>query len=221
MKTYVRKAEQGLRSTEREVKQEELRIYRERANIRAYADWFERINWQLFCTFTFAWNVSDPQADKSFSAFIDRLERLVRSDVCYVRGDEKRFSGCGKPACARHFHVLLTSAAPLDPPYVERLWMEMAGHRSDHAGAKVEFFDPAQNGVAYVLKMLNQVAGDWKHGRLELFHPEIRALQSPRKRLRRHLQRHKARQQMFSKQAQAETNIAADCSTAAIEGLSL
>ncbi|HEY1678121.1 MAG TPA: hypothetical protein VGG04_10470, partial [Candidatus Sulfotelmatobacter sp.] len=56
-----------------------------------YADWVKQIDWKLFCTFTFAWRVSDPQARKTFDEFIDRLERSLRSDVCYVRGDEKRF----------------------------------------------------------------------------------------------------------------------------------
>jgi hypothetical protein len=55
--------------------------------------------------------------------------------------------GCqdaGSPHLAVIFHALLTSAAPLAPALVGSLWTEMAGDRSDDAGAKVEPYDPAQ-----------------------------------------------------------------------------
>ncbi|HXR15714.1 MAG TPA: hypothetical protein VN777_05825, partial [Terriglobales bacterium] len=55
-------------------------------------DWLKAVPWKFFCTFTFAWRVSDPQAEKAFDAFINRLERHLGCEVCFVRGDEKRFS---------------------------------------------------------------------------------------------------------------------------------
>lgn len=209
----MKRAEQGIRRTERETERDRLRFERDRASSRVYVNWLKQIDWKLFCTFTFAWTVSDQQADRTFSAFINRLERSSKCDVGYIRGDEKRLSGCGKPASGRHYHALLTGAAPLHPALVEWHWMEMAGRRSDHAGAKVEPYDSAQNGVQYVLKFINKVDGDWKFGRLELFHPEARGLQTPRKRLRRHLQRHKARYQKFAtaKSTQSDAKIAIVC----------
>jgi hypothetical protein len=158
-----------------------------------YARWLKQIDWKVFCTFTYAWRVSDPQADKTFIEFINRLERSLKSNVGYVRGDEKRFSGCGKPASARHYHAVLTSAIPLEPTWVASLWMEMAGHRSDHAGAKVDTYNPAANGIEYVLKFISQPEGDWKFGRLELFHPEARSLHTVNARWNRRLRRIKAR----------------------------
>ena len=162
-----------------------------------YAHWLTQVPWQLIGTFTFAWKVNDQRADKTFDEFINRMEHSLHCDVGYVRGDEKRYSGCGKPACARHFHVLLTSAAPMSPAYVEGSWMSMAGNRSDGAGALVKTYDPAFPGVQYVLKLITQPEGDWKFRNLELFHPEARSLQTPTLRYRRHLRRHKARQVEF------------------------
>jgi hypothetical protein len=99
----------------------------DRQIVEKYATWLRRIPWKLFCTFTFASRVSDQQADNVFAEYINQLEKFYRSDIGYVRGDEKRLSGCGKPASGRHFHALLTSAAPLHPFFVESIWTDMAG----------------------------------------------------------------------------------------------
>ena len=198
-------------------KQEPIRWYeRERlpyqADLRTaaeYANWLQAIDWKLFCTFTFAWKVSDPQADKTFVEFVNRLERLLKCDVGYVRGDEKRLSGCGKPASARHYHALLTSVAPMSSAVVEWLWKEMAGNRSDNGSAKVELFDPDQNGISYVLKFVNQVDGNWDYRKLDLFHPWSRSLQTPSKHWRRRLRRHKAREAQFRNEKPHEVWISA------------
>jgi len=168
----------------------------DRKTAEEYADWVEQVPWKLFCTFTFAWKVSDPQAENTFVGFINRLERVLKCDVGYVRGDEKRLSGCGKPACGRHFHVLLTSVAPMQPAVVEWLWMNMAGNRSDNAGAQVQPYDSNQNGVSYVLKFINRVDGDWKFRKLHLFHSSA-SKGKLNKRMRRLLRRHHARQEQF------------------------
>lgn len=182
----------GLEGGIRRYETEYLRYSSNRKIIGEYAKWIEIVPWQQFCTFTFAWKVSDQEADDTFADFINQLEQTLRCDVSYVRGAEKRFSGCGKPACGRHFHTLLTSAAPMSPILVQELWTSMAGRRSDNAGAQVEVFDPEQNGVSYVLKLINQVDGDWDFRNLHLFTstPPTGTLNS---RQRRHLRRHAAR----------------------------
>jgi Ssp1 endopeptidase immunity protein Rap1a len=148
----------------------------DRKLVEEYAHWVKEIDWKLFGTFTFAWRVSDQQAEKIFAAFIDRLERTLKADVGFVRGDEKRPSGCGRPACGRHYHALLASAAPMEAAAVEWLWMSMAGNRSYDAGAKVEPYDPARNGAEYLMKFINKVDGDWAFRKLQLFHPEVAKL---------------------------------------------
>jgi hypothetical protein len=164
----------------------------DRNNAENYAAFFRQVPWQLFSTFTFAWEVSDAQADGVFSGAIHSIEKHYRSDVGFVRGDEKRFSGCGKPASPRHYHALLACAAPLSIKYVADLWMSKAGHRSDGAGAKVETYDPNKDGVSYVLKHINQPGGDWTLGKnLYLFLPAKPDVVG--KRMRRHLRRHSVR----------------------------
>jgi hypothetical protein len=159
-----------------------------------YAHWLKQVPWRLFCTFTFAWKVSDVQADKTFAEFINRLERLLKFDVGYVRAAEKRLSGCGRSACGRHFHALLTSVAPVAPGIVEELWMSMAGNRDDGAGAQVEHFDVNQNGLSYIFKMIHHEDGDWSFRKLHLFPPFLDEEKVPC-RMRRHLRRQTARLQ--------------------------
>jgi hypothetical protein len=94
---------------------------------------------------------------------MNRLERHLKSDVGYVRGDEKRVSGCGKPACGRHYHALLASAAPLQPAFVEWLWNDVARNPSDDGGAKVELRDEFLNGeIFYSLKEAQILTERWR-----------------------------------------------------------
>jgi hypothetical protein len=65
---------------------------RDAVTVKAYADWLFEAQWSLYATFTFARRVSDAQAIKTFDAFINRLERTIRADVAYVRGDDRRQS---------------------------------------------------------------------------------------------------------------------------------
>jgi hypothetical protein len=162
-----------------------------------YAHWLKQVPWKLFCTFTFAWKVSDAQAEVTFAEFINRLERILKFDVGYVRADEKRLSGCGRPESGRHFHVLLTSVAPAPPSMVEELWMSMAGSRSDGAGAQVRAFDSDQGGISYVFKLVNQIDGDWSFKKLHLFPPFVNS-QKVTARMRRHLRRQQTRQRELS-----------------------
>jgi hypothetical protein len=161
--------------------------------VEEYAAWLVKVPWQLFCTFTFARKVSDQQADKTFIEFINRLESSLKCNVAYVRGDEKRFSGCGKPACGRHFHALLTSEKPLPAAVVAFFWKSMFGKRSDDAGIQAEPYDSHQNGVSYVVKSINDIHGDWSFRKLRLVHPEARSLQTYNARFRRTLRRLHAR----------------------------
>ncbi len=166
----------------------------------AYAEWINEVPWQLYCTFTFAWRVSDQQANKTFGAFINRIERNQKCDVGYVRGDEKRFSGCGMPASPRHYHALLICTAPITPEFVEELWMCMAGRRSGGAGALVAQYVPGPDPKSklecpsYVMKFINQVHGDWAMRKMHLFKPPP-GEQKRRSRMHRHLRRHPALEQ--------------------------
>ncbi len=144
-------------------------IYMRRDDFGAYDSWFQNVPWQLFCTLTFAWKVSDAQAEQVFRGFVNRLEKRLRAPVAYLRGDEKRFSGCGKPAAPRHFHALLAAHLKLDRHFVADLWMGLAGRRKNGAGANVRVYDPTLGGLAYVLKFIFEPLGDWDLRNVDLF----------------------------------------------------
>jgi hypothetical protein len=177
---------------QKELDMTKLRIAARYANLEAYEAWLKNVPWQLFCTFTFAWRVSDPQALRVFREFTNRLEKLIRGPIVFVRGDEKRFSGCGMPGAPRHFHSLLAAHQRLNPQVVADLWMDMAGRRENGAGANVRIYDPNLGGLAYTLKFINEPDGDWALGNLDLF-----LQRSPKKEMthreRRRLSRHSSR----------------------------
>jgi hypothetical protein len=107
---------------------------RTRSCPKAYADFFRRMPWQVFCTFTFAWPTSDSHAEAIFSEFVEKLEGSMRCPISWIRGDEKRFSGCGKPGARRHFHALLAAANGLDPKLVSDTWLCLAGWKKTAPG---------------------------------------------------------------------------------------
>ncbi len=41
----------------------------DRGRLAQYANWLNRIPWMFFCTLTFAWQVSDPQAEEIYKEF--------------------------------------------------------------------------------------------------------------------------------------------------------
>ncbi len=159
---------------------------------RAYSKWVRPVGWQLFGTFTFPSVIyHDEWADKNFTEFINSLEESLKSDVCYIRGDERRLSGCGKPACGLHYHALLASLAPMHPALVEWLWINQVGERNGDAGAFVVPYNAIKGGAEYLMKMItaNEAKADWKLRKFHLFHPEARDSYKPNARFRRNLQR--------------------------------
>jgi len=140
-----------------------------RDDLKQHVEWLRGVPWQIFCTLTFAWSVSDAQAHRVFTAFVDRMERHLRCPLTYIRGDELRFSGCGKPAAPRHYHVLFAAERQLEPHWVATTWTALAGARANGAGAHVCEYDPNRNAIAYTLKLINQPNGDWSFKNLDLF----------------------------------------------------
>lgn len=91
---------------------------KDRERIDKLADWIKQVDWKLFCTFTFEKRQFDETADHTFKQFINRLERHLKSDIGYIRGDEKRFSGCG----SLHLVVTTTPSLPAQHHYRQPLW---------------------------------------------------------------------------------------------------
>ena len=112
-----------------------------------YAQWLRQINWQLFCTLTFGYQVSECQANGIFTEFINRTEKTLRAPLIYVRGEEIRYSGCGMPPIPRHFHLVLACEVRLEGIILGRLWERMAGERANGAGADMRRYDPSRDGI--------------------------------------------------------------------------
>jgi hypothetical protein len=139
--------------------------------VKDYAEWLGRFPWQLFATLTFAWRVSDEQADKAFCSFINEAERQIRSQIAFIRGDEKRFSGCGMPAAPRHYHLLLTSRVQLNPVNMTHRWRHFGGSGVGQDSAIIERCESPVKAAEYCLKFINETEGDWKLRNLDLFLP--------------------------------------------------
>ena len=160
--------------------------------VAAYAEWVGMIPWQLFATFTFARRVADEEADVAFRAFINEIERQVRSPIAFVRGDEKRIAGFGLPESGRHFHVLLTSQVHLEPESIAKTWRGYGGNGKDYDSAKVDPYNSGLPGAEYCLKMINETEGDWKFRNLDLFLPGYTPDKDD-KRTRRRMERNNSR----------------------------
>jgi len=156
----------------------------DKGRVSDYASWLAVIPWQLLATLTFAWRVGDVQAIQVFRGFVDRAERHYRCPLVYVRGDERRFSGCGMPLIRRHFHVLFAAAVSLDPTFVRDIWIQMAGSRKNDAGADVRIYDSDRGGLAYSLKNIFEQDGDWSFANLDLCLPISQAYANARARRR-------------------------------------
>jgi hypothetical protein len=61
---------------------------KDKEKIDELADWIKQVAWKLFCTFTFGKRQFDEIADHTFKQFMNRLERCLKSDVGYIRGDD-------------------------------------------------------------------------------------------------------------------------------------
>ena len=130
--------------------------YRDRAIPEAVADLVRSIDWQLFVTLEFPWNVRSETADRKFKVLIDQLEREMRTRICYLVGKESRTkSGAAVPW---HFHSCLTALKPIAASQIESIWRRQV-HRSkaaeDNGVVDIRTYDPALPGVEYVTKLMS------------------------------------------------------------------
>lgn len=177
---------------------EVMPVQRDIESVQHYAEWLAPVPWQVYATYTFAWRVSDAQADRDFNAFIDYLEFELGAPIAFVRGDEKRFSGCGMPASPRHFHALMAGTAKLDPLRLVNRWRAFGGSGRlkfngidyEYDSAKVtDRFAPRQT-LEYCLKFINETDGDWTLRNLHYFTPGVDAVgHRAKRRAARHARR--------------------------------
>jgi len=167
------------------------RVYELQGRVSHYANWLSVIPWQLFATLTFARPVGDARATQVFGGCVDRMEQYFRCPLVYVRGDERRFSGCGMPSIRRHFHVLFAAAVPLGPRVCSR-YLDPDGRKpEERRGCGCSNLRSDRGALAYSLKQIFEIDGDWSFANLDLYLPNPGAHRSAR--TRRRLARHAKR----------------------------
>jgi|GEM_PF-837056 len=117
-----------------------------------YGAWLRSFSWDVFGTLTFdpgRSRHSSLSRQKTLSSYLSSLERHCRAHVRCFWAEEMRWSGCGLPGIAPHFHVLLAcDRHHLNPVHPALLWEHLAG-RTD-----MRVYDPSRNGAEYCAKLI-------------------------------------------------------------------
>ena len=95
--------------------------------VSAYGGFFHQWPWDHFATLTFARKQSQANCVRHWNEFIESLNCITRGRVGWIRSDEKRWSGCGRPDVPLHFQALLKYWKRPKPEVVEALWKARAG----------------------------------------------------------------------------------------------
>jgi hypothetical protein len=118
-----------------------------------YGTWLQTFHWNLFGTLTF-----DPAKSLHSSLsrrnllvqYLNSLERHYKRRIRCFWAEEKRWSGCGRPAIAPHFHLLMAcDRRPLAPEYPQQLWDTLGGR------AEMRVYDPSLDGAFYCAKLIS------------------------------------------------------------------
>jgi hypothetical protein len=146
---------------------------RNRVIVDAVAEMVRPIEWQLFVTVEFPWDVRPETADRKFNALINELERDMKTRIGYVVGKESRSkSGAAVPL---HFHCCLTALKPINASQIESVWLRIV-HRTKSLESdvvRVEPYNAERHGVEYITKMIGSLNAEWDFNWLHLFNPAI------------------------------------------------
>jgi hypothetical protein len=152
----------------------------DRIALDAVARWLRPVPWQLFVTLTFPWNVREETAEQKFHVLVDRLERGVRTSVCFVAGKERKADASEARRIPWHYHVLMTSLTSLDPSVIADIWHTLVGRSATDGNAqpasdlvRIKSYVAELGGIEYCLKSMNDCQGDWTFRHLEHFHPRL------------------------------------------------
>jgi len=154
----------------------------DKATLEAWAEWLRPIPWQWMVTATFPWAVTAETADSKLGAWVNGIERTLRSRLCMVGGREK------KPAdfVGWHYHLLLASRVALPQDVLVGYWQKIVGKGQQRMingnlvddGIQVEQYDSNLPGIGYSLKSI-YADGEWKERWLRFFHPAIKGPSNP------------------------------------------
>jgi len=114
-----------------------------------YGAWLEGYDWKIYGCGTFRRPECDARAQALGKRFFERLERRLHTPVTYAAVMERRYSGCGLPSIAPHWHFLAASETP-----VEQMWLGADLIWKRHFGdALILPYDPEGDGAFYVAKL--------------------------------------------------------------------
>lgn len=176
---------------------------RDRTSVNATSLWLSSISWQLFVTVTFPWNVRDETANRKLSLFINSVEKFHRARICIVAGLESapRRSGMSVP---NHFHILMTSHAPLSDEAIEAFWLAQVTRRPSQGrneeSIRIEPFQPHLRGLLYCVKGMNTDRGGLFFHRLGDFLPGVLGPRRPTHRSIRNSKRNREQELHFRTQ---------------------
>jgi hypothetical protein len=145
----------------------------DRAALDELAKWVRPIPWQLFVTVTFPWNVASETADRKLRDFLNELERVLKTRICFLAGKEGYTkSGSRTPW---HFHLQLAAVTTIPPSLVERSWKRLIGRTNsvEDDNVLVEAYVSDAPGTEYIAKMMCTLESDWDFKWLDLFNPNI------------------------------------------------
>ncbi len=131
--------------------------------ISSYGEFFSQWNWDQYATLTFGRHMSQSGGLRQWNEFIDSLGRATHGPVGWVRADEQRWSGSGRPAIPLHFHALLKYKNVPAPEGVAGLWKARAGD------AKVQVYSAGGGAALYMAKMFPFPDSRYDLGGLEHF----------------------------------------------------
>jgi hypothetical protein len=136
----------------------------EQANlVYSYGAFFSQWDWDHFVTVTFGRCLSESRGLYYWNEFINSLGHLTRGRVGWVRSDEDRWSGCGRPEVPLHYHALVMYKNVPPPQTVADLWKSMAGD------AQVEAYGSGGGAAWYLAKMFPYEDTRYDLGGLEHF----------------------------------------------------
>jgi len=141
---------------------------------RATAEWLRPVPWQLFATLEFPWNASHKTASRLFDSLINKLERFMRTRVCFLRALENR-SKRGERVPV-HIHSALACLRPISPQLVSGIWFASVGRPDSKESdlVEIESFDSSMSGVDYIVKQMGDPDCEWDIRNVHLFNPDVK-----------------------------------------------
>lgn len=119
--------------------------------------------WNIYGCGTYREPVSAPRAAALMKRYMERLSRKLKTPLSFFAALERRYSGCGMSPIPVHWHFLAASDLSSRMREIATdLWTEKFGD------AKVDTYDPAENGAFYVSKLAGHPNGEFLFGNMDL-----------------------------------------------------